>query len=219
MFKYEKNMIPVLKEYLVKKYTKSYFINEFNSGNGIADLVYSTEVEEQKRIILDYRLIYVALNFLNKKNKMIKIKKFYENTFLSKRKAIELINFLLENGNLEQIDEDNVLIKGEYVAPVKNITSIEAKLFDWKKGLCQALRYKSYSNQSYLAISKEFFHRVDLNLLKENNIGLIVVAPNEVQITLNPKIRKPSNIVAHTYLAEKFYSIIGNNLNFCVNPV
>ncbi|AFL67814.1 hypothetical protein [Sulfurospirillum barnesii] len=205
MFRYEKEMIPILKEQLSFRHKNSHFVNEFNSGNGIADLVYTTQLEEKKELILDYELISIVMNYLNRKNKIIEIKEFYSNTFLSKKKAFGLIQFLLDGGNLEQINDENLLVKEKYSAPVKDIISIEAKLYDWKNGFYQALRYKPYSNKSYLAISQEFVHRVDKELLKENNIGLMSVSPNEVNVIINPKLEKPSNLIAHMYLAEKFY--------------
>lgn len=210
MFRYEKDMIPVLKEHLSLKYKAQCFVDEFNCGNGIADLVYTTHLEEKRDLILDYELIYIVMNYLNRKNKKIHVKQFYKDTFIAKKKLVGLIQFLLDGGNLEFIDESNLRVKEKYSSPVKDIISIEAKLFDWKSGFYQALRYKPYSNKSYLAISDKYAHRVSLELLKENNVGLLTVSPNKVKVALAPKNEKPSNIVAHMYLAEKFYTQVTN---------
>jgi len=43
----------------------------------------------------------------------------------------------------------------------------------------------------------------DLDLLKKHNIGLIVVSPEKINIILKVKKEKPSNSVAHAYLAEQ----------------
>jgi len=206
MFKLEKEMIPVLRRHLSEKYQTNYFIDEFNSGNGIADLVFTTEIENKENLIFDYELIFVVLKYLNRKNKKIEIKKFYKEVFLTKKQVFKLVDLLLDIGVLGQVKEGVFIVKDKYSPPIKKITSIEAKLFDWKNGFYQALRYKTYSHKSYLAISREFSHRVNLDLLRENNVGLITVSPEKVDIVLKVKTEKPSNLVAYTYLAEKFYN-------------
>ena len=206
MFRFEKEMIPILKKELSSKYDAQYFVDEFDCGNGIADLVYTTRMREKKDLILGYELIYLVLTYLNRKNKKIQVKSFYKDTFLTKKKARSLLQFLLDGGNIEKLDDDNFIVKEKYCSPVKDIISIEAKLYDWRSGLFQALRYKPYSNKCYLAVSQEFSHRVDVNILRENNIGLMTVAPDKVDIVMTPKKENPSNMVAHMYLAEKFYS-------------
>jgi hypothetical protein len=209
MFKFEKDMIPVLKKCLSEKYQTAYFIDEFNSGNGIADLVFTTEkINNNKRYILDYELIHIVFKYFNRKNKKIEVKKLFKDTFLTKKQTYGLIKYLLENDILEPIDKENFYVKKKYSPPIKKIISIEAKLFDWKGGFYQALRYKAYSHKSYLAISEEFAHRVDRDLLKEHNIGLIIVSPEKIDFSINIINEKPSNIVAHAYLSEKMANIM-----------
>ena len=209
MFKFEKEMIPVLRKCLSEKYQTEYFIDEFNSGNGIADLVFTTDdIDSNKNYLLDYELIYIVFKYFNRKNKRIEVKKLFNDTFLTKKQVYNLIHYLLENNVLESIDEGNFYIKQKYSPPIKKIISIEAKLFDWKGGFYQALRYKAYSHKSYLAISKEFAHRVDRDLLNKHNIGLIIVSPEKVDISIKAIKEEPSNAIAHAYLAEKMaYSL------------
>ena len=158
-------------------------------------------------MLLDYNFIFTILKYFNRKNKRVEIKKIYESTFLSKRQIIKLIDLLVKNEILEKVNEDEFFVKNTYTPPIKKIISIEAKLADRKNGFYQALRYKTYSHESYLAISEDFAHRVDLNLLKENNIGLIVVSLKKINIALKVKKEKPSNLVAYAYLAEKIMQI------------
>ncbi len=210
MFNFEKEMIPILRKYLSEKYQISdwYFLSEFNSGNWIADLVFVTEKDNNREaMLLDYELIFTILKYFNRKNKIIEIKKFYKDTFLTKKQVLNLINFLLKNEILEKINENEFFVKNTYSPPIKKIISIEAKLNDWKGWFYQALRYKTYSHESYLAISEDFAHRVDLNLLKEHNIGLIVVSHEKINIALKVKKENPTNSVAHAYLAEKIMNM------------
>lgn len=209
MFKLEKDMIPVLRKYLSEKYHTEYFIDEFNSGNGIADLVFTTEkINDNQKYLLDYKLMHIIFKYFNRKNRKIEVKKLFKDTFLTKKQAYNLINYLLESKMLEPIDDENFYVKKIYSPPIKKIISIEAKLFDWKGGFYQALRYKAYSHKSYLAISKEFAHRVDRDLLKKHNIGLIIVSPKKIDFSIKIINEEPSNPVAHACLSEKMaYSL------------
>ncbi len=209
MFKFEKEMIPVLKKHLSDKYQTGYFIDEFNSGNGIADLVFTTEeVSDNQKYLLDYELMYIVFKYFNRKNKIIEVKRLFKDTFLTKKQAYKLIEFLLENNVIESLGDEEYYIKQKYTPPIKQMISIEAKLFNWKGGFYQALRYKAYSHKSYLAISEEFAHRVDRNLLKEHNIGLIIVSPEKIDISIKVINEKPSNSIAHAYLSGKMAHIL-----------
>jgi hypothetical protein len=53
------------------------------------------------------------------------------------------------------------------------IIAIEAKVRDWGRAFRQALRYRLCADEVYIAVSREFSHRVDLELLAQYGIGLI----------------------------------------------
>ena len=195
-------MVSILRTHLSKMYETDFFIEEFNGGNGIADLVFTTEADTTRELVLDYEILSVVFKHFNRRNKKVCIDKFSEETFLSKSQIKHLVNFLVANQLVEKINENEVIIRRKYSPPIQKIISIEAKLSDWKGGFYQALRYKSYSDESYLAISAEFAHRVDKKLLKRHNIGLMIVTPNEVVIGSRVRIQKPDNYVAYTYLGE-----------------
>ncbi|MFA6187437.1 MAG: hypothetical protein WC770_09560 [Phycisphaerae bacterium] len=204
MFKLEKEMLPILTQKLSEKYRTDFCVNEFNSGNGIADLVFAVGVDSlNDNTLVDYKLIHIIMNYLNRKNKIIEAGSFFRDLFLSKKQVFNLIEALVEIGVLEKIDNETFIVKNKYSPPVKRIISIEVKLRDWKNGFYQALRYKTYSHKSYLAISEEFAHRVDINLLKEYNIGLISVTPNNIRFIFDIKEQLPNNKVAHAYLSQK----------------
>lgn len=214
MFKKESEMIPVLRRQLSEKYRTNYCINEFDSGNGIADLVFAQGVDfnAQNQRILNYELIYLMIKHLNRKNRLVERKKFFENSTSSRKHILNLLSSLIELGIIEKTDDGNFIVRSKYSPPVKKIISIEAKLYDWKGGFYQALRYKAYSHKSYLAISEDFLHRVDIDLLKNHGIGLISVSPERVRFVLNVKGEAPNNKVAHAYLAQKIAhscSVIG----------
>ena len=64
------------------------------------------------------------------------------------------------------ITENNnkfIVQKRKLNAAVENIIAIEAKLSDWKNGFYQALRYRYFANQSYLAIKNVYIKNIDKN--------------------------------------------------------
>lgn len=203
MFKAEKDMIPVLKSSLSKQYNTVNFVDEFNSGNGIADLVLTTdEIITDVDYVLDYQLVHIILKYFQNRRTKISIEELYSNIQLSKSKRRELDTYLMHR-NIAKIIDETYYVLQRYRPPIKKIISIEAKLSDWKGGFYQALRYKIFSHESYLAISAEFAHRVDKELLKMHNIGLIITFPDKAIIEVKSKREKPSNMLANAYLSEK----------------
>ncbi|MBI5325522.1 MAG: hypothetical protein HZB41_09690 [Ignavibacteriae bacterium] len=206
MFRYEKEMIPILRRHLSDIYNTKYFLEEFSSGIGIADLVFTTKKFEKRKTLDDFESMFYIINYLNKKNQIINITELITKYNLKKDKLYILIQFLKELECIVGLADDKFIIKKSYLPCLKDIFSIEAKLFDWKKGFYQALRYKHYSHKSFLAISEKYSHRVDKELLKVNNIGLISVSHTGIEILINPKKNNPINKTAFYYLSESFVS-------------
>jgi hypothetical protein len=68
MFRFEKEMIPVLIENLSVLYHTNYFLSEFNSGNGVADLVFTTEMSNESLMLNDYgMMVLFTSSFLGQK--------------------------------------------------------------------------------------------------------------------------------------------------------
>jgi hypothetical protein len=53
-------------------------------------------------------------------------------------------------------------------------------------------------------IPKQYVHRVDLALLKENNIGLISVDENDLDFIFIPKTEEPQDVISYYFLSELF---------------
>lgn len=201
MFKYESEMIPVLIESLSKVFNTEYITTEFKTGNGIADLVFTTDLSKENIYLNDYGMMSLFVNLFQQKKKLKK-ELLYANCF----DKIQLKKLLtrLEYDDFIYVDGNNIIKRRNYKAHTQNLFSVEAKLNDWKSGFYQALRYKFFSHKSYLAYPKQYIHRVDLELLKENNIGLISVEHNSIRIIHNPKSEKPQDLVSFFFLSESF---------------
>ncbi len=202
MFRLEKDMLPILENSLVQLFNGLKVKREFNSGNGISDLTCAIIDENpQDLYIRNFSEMYYLINFFNRKGKKINIGQWQSKQNLDRKTLSSLFTKLLNAGYLKE--EDNYLVVEQTYKPaVKQVFSIEAKLKNWKEGYYQALRYKCFSHKSFLAISHEYAKNVDLKLLRDNNIGLISVFPDDIQIINNPRKENPSNKIAFYHLAE-----------------
>lgn len=204
MFKLEKDMIPVIEFSFSQLYDDMKIKREFNSGNGICDLTcailnnYPPDIK-----INNFNEMFYLLNFLNIKGIKVSPSNMISENNLDKKTLYNLLSKLLNAGYLKE-EENYLIVVRTYKPSVKKVISVEAKLKKWKDGYYQALRYKCFSHKSFLAISNEFVRNVDVNLFKENNIGLISVFRDGIKILYNPKSENPTNKTAYYHLAENF---------------
>ena len=71
--------------------------------------------------------------------------------------------------------------------------AIEVKISDWRQGLYQAWRYRSFAEKSYLALYKKYAKNVDLDLFRKHNVGLIIFDENTIRVLHNPTLNKFKN--------------------------
>lgn len=216
MFRYEKDMIPIIQDFFSDKYQKGYFVKEFHAGIGIADLVFSPEIYKRNYYFNSFELLYHTLTLFNRKNK--KLNKADIKLQFSKKKIEPLIDVFLTINLIEETENNTFIVKNKLFPTVSEFYSIEAKIKDWKSGFYQALRYKNFSQKSFLAISSDYAHRVDKDILIANNIGLISVSPNKTRIIIYPKKNKPKNEIAFYYSGEIFIKKVfkeKNENNYC----
>lgn len=194
-------MIPVLVENLSKVFNTRYITTEFSTGNGVADLVFTTEMNNENLFFNDYGLMTLFVN-LFQQGKAFNAKLLYESKY--DKTLLRTLMSRLEGVDFIAFDGEKIICNRKYKAHTQNLFSVEAKLKDWKSGFYQACRYKFFSHKSYLAYPEKYIHRVDLNLLKENNIGLIAVGQDSIRFIYKPKNEKPQDLVAYYFLAEMF---------------
>ena len=201
MFRYESEMIPVLVDNLSKVFNTEYITTEFSTGNGVADLVFTTEMNEEKLFLNDYGMMSLFVN-LFQQNRKLNSELLYQNC-IDKARLKKLLNHL-EGDDFICFDGHEIIRTRKYKSHTQNLFSVEAKLKDWKSGFYQALRYKFFSHKSYLAYPKQYVHRVDIDLLKENNIGLISVESDNIEFVYKPKNEKPQDVTSYFFLSELF---------------
>ena len=202
MFRYEKDMIPVLKEFFKERFNQYLSVEELNTGIGIADIVFTKKINRRDYYFDNFELLFHTLTLINRKNKKISEIDFVSR--FSKKQIKNIIDKYLSMELIEEYDSGYYYVKNKLTPSITEFYAIEAKLKDWKSGLYQAIRYKNFAQKSFLALSSEYIHRVDKNLLLQNNVGLISVSIDNTRILINPRKDTPNDEVAYFYLGDKF---------------
>lgn len=202
MFLSEKELVEKLILDLQERFGTQYIVRELRGGNNIADIVYTTDINRNNVVFDEYFNAYYYFNGIYNHRKInvddVKIsdekisKKFYH--FL---RELEELGYI-------KIDGNNITSIKKIDAVTKNFIAIEAKLSDWKAGLEQAIRYKQYANEVYVAISSEYVPKVDKNLLKKMNIGLMSVSQGKLKISIRAKKQPVEKLDIQYYIADRF---------------
>lgn len=202
MFASEKELVERLIEELQVKYDTKYIVRELRGGNNIADIVYTSDIERSQIIFDEYfNAYYYFQNIYNKKR--INLNSINIPDKKTNRKFNSFLNDLEELGYIR--------VNGNYVetikkidAVTKNFIAIEAKISDWKSGLEQANRYRQFANEVYVAISEEYLSKVDKDMFKEMNIGLLSVSNEGMKIVLKAKKKKVEQLDIQYYIMDRF---------------
>lgn len=83
----------------------------------------------------------------------------------------------LQNRNLVFQDKYGIYkLQKDFILPNLQIFSFELKIENWKRALFQAIRYKTFSDYSYVVMPKEKQSLLEKNIVifKQNNIGVAV---------------------------------------------
>ncbi len=101
---------------------------------------------------------------------------------------------LLNDKFIKIIDDRYYFKVNGWIPIAKEIIAVEAKLKDWKRGMIQANRYKSFANKTYLAMPLHQEKNIDKKLLEKHNIGLMLFDASTGELKMkNPKRKKALN--------------------------
>ncbi|MEI7690563.1 MAG: hypothetical protein WCI63_02990 [bacterium] len=206
---------------LEKLFTAEGFLTrkEIGAGFGVADLVLvrinSDKISKrQKNKQFDplfkesYFNILKALPDIDKTCRPIGIDKISAKTGIGRAKLKNKLLVELEGkGYVKKVDGELFFKINGWMPIAKEVIAIEAKLENWKRGLLQANRYKSFADKVYLAVPEGIAHRVDKKFLNSQNIGLITYdsKTNTINEVCKPKSERPSfehkrNLVSEFFL-------------------
>ena len=202
MFCNEKTLVDKLVTDLQERYDTQYIVRELRGGNNIADVVYTTDLNRNNVVFDEYFNAYYYFKDVYKK----KAVNFEEIKICNESLGKKFYGFLRdleEQGYIKIINNCITSIKRVDIA-TKNFIAVEAKLYDWKAGLVQALRYKQYASEVYIAISAENIDKVDVQQLKESNVGLMSVSHGKLKIPVKARKEKKEKIEVQYFMADRF---------------
>lgn len=209
--RYEAEMIPPLKSFLVEELYLDAVEEEFTAGYGIADIVgikcnkgkLKSRFESGSKPVTSIRELSILT--LLQENSPSNIEDLASNTGLSISyiKKI-LLKSLIEKGYIERRGNEYKLVK-DIFSFTDLVVSVEAKLTKWKDALSQAKRYQHFSNIVFVALPQSTVRKINKELFKKNNIGILSVVSNSVSIDLKPRQMNPKTLVMHLYCNEIFF--------------
>jgi hypothetical protein len=89
-----------------------------------------------------------------------------------------------------------------FIPIAQRVIAIEAKVSDWRKGAIQAKRHRSFANRVYLALSSDYVHRAQLEILRRHGIGLLSASKFGVEEILESPDMPPTDPDRHSFSAE-----------------
>ncbi len=118
----------------------------------------------------------------------------------------DVLKTLERYGFVKEVEKQKYFKVNGWVPLAKEVIAIEAKLQNWKRGFIQANRYKAFADKVYLAMPEQYAHRVDQELLKSHNIGLIILKNNLTSIKRELEPTKKNHFVEdkRNYVLEHY---------------
>lgn len=196
-------------------YTK----REVDSGYGIADVVLAKkninncELRKSHNQLSTistekYFSVLKHLPDIEDNTDPVEFEQIKNSTHISKSYLKYVVLKELRAKNFVKVVGNGYLKINGWVPITNEIVAIESKLRDWRKGIKQACRYKSFANRVFLAIPPQISHLVDLEIIKKNKLGLVVFDPDNGRLNTireAPTI-KPEKEEKRNYVAEHFWN-------------
>ena len=211
MFTSEKELVEKLIQEIQIQFDTKYIVRELRGGNNIADIVYTEDINRRQILFNEYFNAYYYFQKMYNKKK-INLNNINITDKNANKKFYSFLNELEDMGYIK-INDNYIETLKKIDAVTKNFIAIEAKISDWKSGLEQASRYKQFANEVYVAISEEFIPKVDIDIFKERNIGLMSVSEERMRIIVKAKKRKVENLDIQYYIVDKFLKQLYGEVN------
>lgn len=170
---------------------KHFVIDEFDSGNGIADLVVGTY---QHRLYGRCERAPINLNWISplarmSRNQKLNVDEYIDFYGFSKKTAMLQIKEYATAGFIKLLGNGTFVVKREYEPVVGTVVAIEAKLRDWKQALKQARRYRRFSDYSLVLMDADNIAPAERArcMFIEHGIGLASMSRSRCDILIPPE--------------------------------
>jgi hypothetical protein len=213
----ESEMIPILADFASRGFSENtHSLFELDLGFGVADIVSMVpnihnvhrrlrdRLTTPLRSIEEIRVLHMIPS--DRPTSVQRIVQYLGGS--EKHLRYSVLSNLIRQGYIERVAKDSYVRLKEYYPITEEIFSIEAKLCDWRRGALQAKRYQLFSHYSFLAVSQEFLHRVDFQVIRTLNIGLLGVSRDQVQVILTPRRNSWLNTEMFCLCNESFLPVL-----------
>jgi hypothetical protein len=200
------------------KTSRTFIIQEFDSLNGVADLVFGTykprTITKTARCPIDINWVtpLASLDY----GDAVFVDKFMDAYSVSKSTTSKILREYAKAGFLNQISNNEYVVVKKYTQILDNVISIEAKLKNWKRALQQAYRYKRFSHFSFVLLDEKYSSSAIKNLstFEKMGVGLITMQDMKYKMHLTPLRKEVSNSPYFHRINEVAYTTVTTHASF-----
>lgn len=200
------------------KTSRTFLLQEFDSLNGVADLVLGTYLP---RTITKSARCPIDVNWVTPLASLsigdsISVEEFVSVYAVAKNTASKVLRDYTKAGFLLPIDKKAYRVIKSYVPILDNVISIEAKLKNWQRALQQAYRYKRFSNFTFVLLEEKHSSSAvkNLDLFEKMGVGLITMQDMEYRLHSTPARKEVNNSPYFHRVNEVAYTAVTNLASF-----
>jgi hypothetical protein len=209
MWKNEEEFVNSYLSSLEDKTNSTLLLRDFQTGYGLPDILCT----EYSKAVVQNRVRHLR----HKDIPPFTLDCAYTMAYLTRRRSVKISTlktaFRTTNGSFDLLIQTlklrrlvrikSGIIKAERkkdIFAIKSITVLEAKLYDWKRAIFQAQRYRWFTDNCYVLLPKISDRQINrvIWLCKKYHVGLMMFSNNSV---LNPMIKLKKKQPYNTYLA------------------
>lgn len=116
----------------------------------------------------------------------------------------------LASNDLVSISSDgSIELNHAFKSVSRYIIAVEAKLRDWRAAVRQAVRYRWFANESYVALPSVLASQPAVQAFSESNgVGLIAVEWSSVRLVRSALVTDPQSPVYERFAGEKVFDLL-----------
>ena len=211
----------ILEEQSVNEFKFDMLFEEVESYQGIPDYV-GVRIDDKKQWSDFYANIPIARwNEISKILAILNGKSYHtvdyilKKTGMTKTSTNKELGYLLKLKIVDRNEKGLYKINSWAEMPSVRISSFELKLENWKRAFFQALRYKMFSDYTYIVmpITKKDILEKNKNVFVENNIGIVLYDHLEGRLKVLNRPRRNTTIspIHYWYMVGRLMNEMDNN--------
>jgi hypothetical protein len=200
------------------KTSRTFLIQEFDSLNGVADLVLGTylprTITKTARCPIDINWVTPLASLSS--GDTVSVDEFMTVYTVTKSTASKILRDYTKAGFLQLIGDKKYKVIKSYAPILDNVISIEAKLKNWQRALKQAYRYKRFSNFTFVLLEEKHSSPAikNLELFEKMGVGLITMQEMKYKMHSTPARKEVNNSPYFHRVNEVAYTTVTNLASF-----